>query len=135
MGSDLHFVSEHTLAQSEERLCPIVVGSGGSPVAQHEQTNIECDDEEEHRPPDVAMAPDHTDDSIKDEPHRVQPAEDRFGELMIASSVPPSIDDPEAEVDWNEPPPSPVLRDIPMFGGGIISDPPSPALPLAVIDS
>ena len=83
--------------------------------------------------PDVAMAPDHTDDSIKEEPHRVQSAEDRLGELMIASSVPPSIDDPEADVDWNESQRgSPIVPDIPMFGGGTIPDQPSPALPLGV---
>ena len=79
------------------------------------------------------MAPDHTDDSIKDKPHRVQPAEDRFGELMIASSVPPSIDDPEADVDWNESQRgSPIVPDIPMFGVGTIPDQRSPALPLGV---
>ena len=76
--ADLHFVSEHTLAQSDERLCPVDAGSGGSPMVQHEQTNIEGDDEEDQRPPDVAMAPDHTDDSIKEEPHRVQSAEDQL---------------------------------------------------------
>ena len=55
--ADLHFVSEHTLAQSDERLCPVDAGSGGSPMVQHKQTNIEGDDEEDQRPPDVAMAP------------------------------------------------------------------------------
>ena len=74
------------------------------------------------------MATDHMDDSVKDEPHRLESGADLLGERMISSSVLPIIDD--LEVDWcDSQHGSPTMPDVPMFGGGSISDQPAIELP------
>ena len=93
-----------------------------APECTQRDSSMPLDDDQ--KPPDVAMAADHTEDSIKDEPHRLESGADQLGARMISSSVPPTIDDPE--VDWcDSQQGSPTMPDIPMFGGGSISDQPA----------
>ena len=103
--TSVHFTSEHALLAAAQRLdrtanqpTPDIASSqlGGAtgqfkvedeemPLTAPDCTNDDSSMllDEDQKPPDIAMAADHTEDAVKDDPHHVEPGADQLPDSFV----------------------------------------------------